>query len=416
MRGFCRNRPGTRLATRVRVSSAAALRFQPDPSESLDAPSAHGRSQRRLRLMHVALSLEPGGTERLVIELAKNLLPTVDSAVCCLDRRGAWAAELEAIGVPVVSLGRRPGFRPGVGQQIAELVTAWRIDVLHCHHYTPFVYGQIASLLRRRVRVVYTEHGRLSDAAPSRKRRMVNSWLGHFPADIYAVSADLRRHMIAEGLPADRVRVLHNGVEPGPPPSPASRSMARRLLGLADDEIAIGTVARLDPVKDFTTLLDAMARVRQCRQGRSRLVIVGDGPERARLEARSAELGIEADVTFAGYRSDIRRILPAFDVFVNSSTHEGVSLTILEAMAAMIPVVATSVGGTPEVVVEGETGLLVPARDSGALAAAVGQLIRSRATRATMGEAGRLRVLRSFSMDRMTRGYWNAYQNVSEDS
>src|SRR5215471_14344424 len=160
----------------------------------------------RLRVMQVVLSLEPGGTERLVIDIATRLQHLVDPIVCCLDRPGAWASELTSAGIPVIALGRRPGFRPHLGYRIAQLASVHAIDVIHCHHYSPFVYGQIGALVRRGLHVVFTEHGRLSDAAPSLKRRLVNPVLGRLPDAIFAVSHDLRRHMIAEGLPDSRVR------------------------------------------------------------------------------------------------------------------------------------------------------------------------------------------------------------------
>ena len=154
--------------------------------------------------MQLVLSLSPGGTERLVIEICRQLANRVESMVCCLDEPGGWAAELEALHVPVVALGRQPGFQPSLAVQIARLIKANDIDVVHCHHYSPYVYGLIAARLAN-VRLVFTEHGRLSDAAPSRKRRLVNPLLSMLGGRVCAVSADLKRHMVAEGFPARRV-------------------------------------------------------------------------------------------------------------------------------------------------------------------------------------------------------------------
>jgi glycosyltransferase involved in cell wall biosynthesis len=358
--------------------------------------------------MHVVLSLEPGGTERLVIEIARKLAPGVQSVVCCLDQAGAWAPELGAVGVPVVTLSRRPGFQPGLGVEIARHAARHRIDVLHCHHYSPFVYGQIAALVSRTLKVVFTEHGRVSDAGPRPKRRLVNPLLGRLPSSIYAVSADLRRHMIAEGLPSGRVQVIHNGIEPGPRPTFADRVAARRALGVADDVFLIGAAGRLDPVKDLPTLIEAFSVLSRTHPS-LRLVLIGDGPERARLEQIANTLGVAEAVTFTGYRSDVRKLLPALDLYANSSMQEGVSLTILEAMAAAMPVVATRVGGTPEVVVDGETGMLTPARSPEGLTAAFETLLRAPERRRSMADAARDRVARHFTVDRMAAGYLDAY-------
>jgi glycosyltransferase involved in cell wall biosynthesis len=189
----------------------------------------------------------------------------------------------------------------------------------------------------------------------------VNPWLGRLPSRIFAVSADLRRHMIAEGFPAERVQVAYNGIDAGEMPTAAERTDSRRELQVHDDEVVLGTVGRLNAVKDLGVMIHAMASVRPA-SAPYRLVLVGDGPERSPLEDLATGLGVRGAVTFTGYRADVRRLLPGFDVFLNSSVHEGVSLTILEAMAAGLPVVATAVGGTPEVVVHGETGMLVPSR------------------------------------------------------
>ena len=359
--------------------------------------------------MHVVLSLEPGGTERLVIDIARRLGPEVQSVVCCLDQAGAWASELVGAGVPVVTLSRRPGFQPRLGYEIAREAEARGIDVLHCHHYSPFVYGQIAALAAgRKLRVVFTEHGRSSDAGPSLKRRLVNPLLGRLPQAIYAVSADLRRHMIAEGLPGGRISVIHNGIDPGAPPTPDGRFAARRLLGIGEQALVIGTAGRLDPVKDLSTLVESFAPIAG-RQPSSRLVIIGDGPERVHLTERAAALGISGAVLFTGYRNDVRQLLPAFDVYANTSIHEGVSLTILEAMAASVPVVATRVGGTPEVIVNGETGVLTDVRSARSTASALEKLIWASWQRRRMGELARVRVERHFSVDAMTDAYLNAY-------
>jgi glycosyltransferase involved in cell wall biosynthesis len=381
----------------------------PNPTKS-DSGQAFGVTlpAGRLRVMQVALSLAPGGTERLVIEIAKRLAPHVDMRVCCLDEPGAWAPELEAQGVPVRALARRAGFRPGLAFELAGIVRQHAVQVLHCHHYSPFVYGQLAALLKPGLRVVFTEHGRLSDAGPSAKRRIVNPWLGRLPSRIFAVSADLRRHMIAEGFPAERVEVAYNGIDAGEMPTAVERTDSRRELQVHDDEVVLGTVGRLDAVKDLGVMIHALASVRPAGAP-YRLVLVGDGPERSPLEDLATGLGVRGVVTFTGYRADVRRLLPGFDLFLNSSVHEGVSLTILEAMAAGLPVVATAVGGTPEVVVHGETGMLVPSRSPEPFAGTLAELTRDRSRRIAMGRAGRARVLERFTSDAMIREYLTSY-------
>ena len=359
------------------------------------------------RVMQLVLSLSPGGTERLVIEICRHLASRVDSSVCCLDEPGDWAAELAALNIPVTSLSRQPGFHPALALELARLIKAQQIDVVHCHHYSPYVYGLLATVLHPRVRLVFTEHGRLSDVAPSRKRQIVNPMLAWWPAQLCAVSADLRQHMMAEGFPGRRLRVVYNGIDAGARPRPAERQAARDALGLSPDAFIVGTVGRLDPVKNLPLLLRAHAVLRT-EQPAARLVIVGDGPEREALQAQAHALNLAGSVVFTGYRADVRRVMPAFDVYANSSSYEGVSLTILEAMAAGLPVVATRVGGNPEVVIDGETGRLVPAT-ARATAGALVELAGNPLKRHTMGDAGRWRVKRHFSLERMVEQYAAAY-------
>jgi L-malate glycosyltransferase len=360
--------------------------------------------------MQLVLSLSPGGTERLVVDLVTRLDDSFRTVVCCLDDVGAWGAELVENGFTVVPMHRAPGFHPSLGARIARLAQAHGAGIVHCHHYSPYIYGRIASFLDRRLGVMMTEHGRLSDARPGTKRRLANMIFGRHPGRVFAVSEALKQHMVAEGFASD-IRVIYNGIDLGRAATPTDRADARRGLGLADDDFVIGTVARLDPVKDLPTLVAAFAGVRALAP-RARLVVVGDGPDKAALAAAVDAHRVSDAVQLLGYRADVRSVFPAFDVYVNSSVSEGVSLTILEAMAAGLPVVATGVGGTPEVVVDGSTGVLVPARAPTALADAIGRLYRRPDAGRAMGAAGRARVESCFTIDRMVGDYAREYARL----
>jgi glycosyltransferase involved in cell wall biosynthesis len=362
-------------------------------------------------VIQVVLSLSPGGTERLVVELARRLQPSFGMAVCCLDSPGSWAHLLTDRGIPVIALNRRPGFRPLLGRAIAQFAADRRATVVHCHHYSPFVYGSLARLWRRSG-IVFTEHGRLNDDRPSNRRRLANRLFDRVPARIFAVSNNLRTFMIEEGFSQDHVDVIRNGIDLGPLPTARSRADARSRLGISPDDFVVGAIGRLDPVKSLETLIDAMGSMIPGDGRRARLVLIGEGPERRRLEAHVAAAGASGVVTFTGHRSDVRELLPALDVYVNCSVFEGISLTILEAMAAELPVVASRVGGTPEVVVDGECGYLVEPRDPRALAGAVSNLREHPELGLAFGSAARARVEKHFSIDRMVQQYANVYSQV----
>jgi glycosyltransferase involved in cell wall biosynthesis len=361
------------------------------------------------RVLQVVLTLNPGGTERLVLELVKRLNAEIPMMVCCLDEGGAWARELEASGVPWRALNRRPGFRLLLGQAVAAAAREHGATVIHAHHYSPFVYGRLARIWRPSLQVVLTEHGRLSDTRPSSKRRMANSILALGQRRIFAVSEDLKRHLAAEGFSPDRIGVIYNGIDVRALPDSAARARAREALAVSDDTFVIGTIARLDPVKNLNTLIQAAGLAAQRRA--VRLVIVGDGPEREPLERLARDHGA-ARVDFLGHRDDARQWLAGCDAYANSSISEGVSLTILEAMAAGLAVVATRVGGTPEVV-NASCGRLVDPRNAAMMAEALVELAERADVRGALGRAARQRVETHFTLDRMVREYRDVYRGAA---
>jgi glycosyltransferase involved in cell wall biosynthesis len=362
------------------------------------------------RVLQVVLSLNPGGTERLVVEIAKRLQAEIPMAVCCLDDEGAWAGELKARDIPVNALHRANGFRPALGRAVANAARKHGALLIHCHHYSPFVYGCLARLWQPKCRVIFTEHGRLDDAPPSSKRRMANRTLKRMPEEVFAVSEDLRRHLIAEGFAQSSVEVIYNGIDVGRLPDTSDRRRIRRGLGVDDDVLMVGTIARLDRVKDLGTLIRATAALDPER--RVVLIVVGDGPERTPLEKLAVDLTATHRVRFLGHRADARDLLAGCDVYANTSISEGISLTILEAMAAGLPVVATAVGGTPEII-DATCGRLVKAGDPAAVTTALRDLAIRPDVREALGRAARLRVEARFTLDRMIRAYRDAYYRVA---
>lgn len=356
------------------------------------------------RVVQVVLSLSPGGTERLVIEIIKR--SQIPMAVCCLDDEGAWGNALMKDGIVVRALHRRPGFHPLLGRQIFDLAQAQRATVIHCHQYSPFIYGCLARLWRPSLKVLFTEHGRLSDDPPSTKRRMANRIFSQAPHAVFAVSENLKQHIVAEGFTDSHVNVVYNGIDIGPLPSEPLRRQVRASLGIADRVVAIATIARLDPVKDLDTLIHAVAILN--REIPAALLVIGAGSEQQRLQDLAATLPDGGCIRFLGHRDDARRLLAGVDIYANSSISEGISLTILEAMAAGLPVVATRVGGTPEIL-DDTCGRLVPPRSPEVLANTLKKLAIAPALRATIGLAGRQRVESRFTLERMVQEYRNAY-------
>ena len=370
---------------------------------------------RPITVAHLVLALDVGGLEEVVL----RLLAHTDRArftplVYALDAPGAMASELAALAVPLVVLGRAPRLDPALPLRLARRLVREGVRVLHTHNAGPHFYGALAANLARAAargsgpRLVHTKHGRNEPGSP--RKVLLNRFASSLSDRVVAVSddaADVALHV--EKVARTKVMTIHNGVDtkvfrPGDP------ALARALLGVPAGGFHVGCVARLAAVKDHATLLRAFAGLRRERPD-AHLTLVGDGPERAALEARSAALDLAGSVHFVGARRDIAAVLPAFDVFALSSTSEGISLTLLEAASAGLPIVATRVGGSPEVVVHGETGCLVSPRDFEAFTAALLALAR-RADRAALGAAGRVRVERGFSVERMASAYQDLYVEV----
>ncbi|HYL82066.1 MAG TPA: glycosyltransferase [Candidatus Acidoferrum sp.] len=363
-----------------------------------------------MRLLYVVHSLDIGGTERLVVDLVHQFRREASVTVCCLDRLGVWGEELRRQGIPVICLGRRPGLDLRAVWRLGMLLRRTEAQVVHCHQYPAFFYGVCASLLHRRSRILFTEHGRFHPDIVSLRRRIANRGLAPLTHRFTSVSQVVKQAMVAqEGFPAARIQIIYNGVQPDRfAPSHEMRLSVRRAIGLAADDLIIGTVGRLDPIKDHATLLEAFAQAR-IRIPAARLLIVGDGETRGALEAQTRRLGLETVVSFLGSREDIPRLLAACDVFALSSRSEGMPVTVLEAMAARLPVIATAVGDIPDLVLDGETGLLCPPGDPGTLSTALVRLLEDRSLRQQMGETGCLRVQREFTRDRMVAGYRQEY-------
>jgi glycosyltransferase involved in cell wall biosynthesis len=358
------------------------------------------------RVLQVVLSLNPGGTERLVLDLAMRLHGECPMAICCLDDAGAWASQLTSQGIAVTALERAPGFHPSLARGVARAAIEHRATVIHAHHYSPFVYSALARLAGTSAAVIFTEHGRLSDVGPSPKRRFANRALARRAYAACAVSEDVKRHLVGEGFAAASVQVIYNGIDVGPLPTAEQRLTARAALGFAETACVVGTIARLDPVKDLSTLVAAIARASSAED--LHLVVVGDGPERDRIEQDIRRLNIDTRVRLLGMRDDARYWLAACDIYANSSISEGVSLTILEAMAAGLPVVATSVGGTPEVI-DDTCGRLVMARDVTALSEAILTLATAPELRRRQAREARRRVETRFTLGQMIESYRQLY-------
>jgi glycosyltransferase involved in cell wall biosynthesis len=333
----------------------------------------------------------------------------------CLDGLGSLARELLDEGFSIEVLNRRPGFDRHCARRLAEIVRRERVDLLHAHQYTPFFYSAAGRLLKSSPPILFAEHGRAHPDYPRRKRMLANRMLLRRRDRVVAVGEAVRQALIVnEGIAPRRVEVIYNGVPLDKfdcLPSPSERAAVRASIGLEPDDLVLIQVARLDYLKDHATAIRTIERVAS-RCSRARLVLVGEGPERAEIEQMIRHRSLEECVRLLGQRDDVPRLLAASDIAFLTSISEGIPLTLIEAMAAGRPVVSTAVGGVVEVVLGDRTGLLAPPGDDPALAELVIRLAGDPILRGQMGGLGRQRAESLFSERQMHNHYQMCYEEM----
>lgn len=396
-------------SVRPRHTNASAAMVLGSPVDLLRAPNTVTDAQAIVRVMHVVYPLRPGGMEHGVVNLVNGLDPARFRSAVCSTKAGGALKERVASAVPIFELRRRDGNDPRLVWDLYRLFRRERPDVVHTHAWGALLEGLIAARLARVPLVVHGEHGTL-------QLRSYQRWLqrlGWSAVDqVLSVSSRLAERIAEEtGFPLERIRTIRNGVDLSRFAG-LDRARTRAALGVRPGALVAVTVGRLVPVKDHVMLLDAVARLRgSCAS--ITVLIAGDGPLKEQLGRRTAVLGLDAVVRFLGHRSDVETVLAAADVFVLSSASEGLSNTILEAMAAGLPVVATRVGGADELVQDGLTGRLVRPRSPQELAEAMWSILGDAGIRHAMGSAGRARAESEFSLAGMIGRYETMYDEVA---
>jgi glycosyltransferase involved in cell wall biosynthesis len=346
----------------------------------------------RARVVHVDTARSWRGGQNQVLLTAQGMLARgVATEVVC-RRGGELEARARAAGVGVDPVSFRGDLWPAGILALARRLRRQPESVLLLHDPHAVSAGLVATRLGRRVPLVAV-------------RRVDFPLRGVFSRAKYAacdrvivVSGAIEAVMRRGGIASERLALVYEGVPDRRPAAGGREALAE--LGVPGDALVVGNVAALTGHKDHATLIDAMALLR-AQQPRAWLVIAGEGELRGALEAQARALGVADRTVFAGFRSDLDRLLPAFSVFCLSSRLEGLGTSVLDAMAHALPVVATAAGGIPEAVLDGVSGRLVPPRDPRALAGALSEALADEARRKAWGGAGRRRFLECFTCERM---------------
>ena len=361
-----------------------------------------------MKVLHVSHSLRPGGLETFIADLVGHgLRHGVQPVVATLEHRGRIFDELAIAGVPVRFLGKRVGLDWSVVGAVAALARHHGSDLIHAHNTGAGLYSALAGL-RDRLPVVMTRHSlSTGDGCSGRILRRLAAGLCTITV---CVSAEIAQQAFKEDkTPRRKLYLVMNGVDLARfHESLVRRGEARTRLGLNENDRVVMTVGRLTPVKNQALMLRAVNKLALKRPS-LRLVFVGDGPERKRLEALAEALGLPGRVVFAGDRPDVNELLCAADCFLLSSDHEGAPKALLEAMASSLPIVSTAVGGVPDMIGHGHSGLLAPRGDHAALAARLAQVLDDPALANALGRAARREAERRFSLDQMARQYLHIY-------
>lgn len=383
---------------------------------AIAAGASAGRAP--LRVCHVASGDLWAGAEVQMATLLRALARRGEVQLSAiLFNEGRLAEEVRAAGIPVVVV---PEAKYNVLRIIArarDVVRRERIDILHAHGYKENFVAAWISRLGDAAHVVRTQHG-----APEpytgwkRAKQILTEALDRFTTRYATDRVICVSHRLARGMrhyaAPQQLLTVHNGIEVERVRSSFSRAEARRRLNLPESAEVVGTAGRLVPVKRLDIFLQAARWLTNARP-ETRFVIAGSGPEEARLRELAASLGIADRVLFAGHRDDVHDVLRAMDIFVISSDHEGLPMVLLEAMALGVPVVARAVGGVPEVIEDGKSGLLVASADPEALALRCAALFADADEREQVAARAAARVASDFSAQRAADDILRLYASLA---
>lgn len=364
----------------------------------------------KIRVMHVLYYLSIGGLEQVVLNLIKKLnRQRYQPYVACLRETGGLKAELEQIGVTVIEFNRGDGLDLKLPFDFARVLRREKIAILHTHDLGPYLYGALAAKLARVPILVHTEHSYLTQ---NTKILKIAERVLSFGTDlIISDSLDVTRFLVKEQhIHPKKIQTIYNGIDVSLFQTNLNGSSLKTMLGLPPESRIVGTVGRLVPVKDQRTLILAMAPIVAADEN-VHLVLVGDGPLRDELTALARDLGIRSQVHFLGNRRDVHKLLPLFHVFVLPSLSEGLSLSLLEAMACHRPVITTNVGGNLEIIDRPEVGILVRPGDTAALTTEIRQLLYQPEFAEKLGRQARKQVEARFSLEKMAENYEAIYES-----
>ena len=361
---------------------------------------------RKIKVLHIVHSFGIGGLEKGISTLAQNASVDIEHIILCMNRSGN-SQKLLPPHTRIRELSKSEGSSFSFIMRLAKVIRQENPDVVHTRNWGG-VDGIIASRLAGVSNIVHGEHGWGMDDPHGKnvKRRFIRRWISLGVKEFTAVSKQIKTWLEQEVRVFQPVTQIYNGIDLSLYDFKSDKTLLKQHLGFTKSSLLIGAVGRLDPIKDHVGLIEVFNSV--CKlYPESHLLIVGDGPERSRLENLKNK-----NVHLLGEREDIPRFMHSLDIFAMASLNEGISNTILEAMASRLPIVSTDVGGTPELIESGRNGFLVAAKDYSTFADRLINYLSDAELRTRHGDINYLKIKDKFTIPSMVSGYESVWRRV----
>ncbi len=353
-----------------------------------------------------------GGLEKLVYDMVRFAISNrkdVKFFICCFDSLGHFAEKLASKGVKINFLPRKKGIDILYPLKLKSFIKREGIQVIHAHNSTAWFYGVWASILSK-IPLVYTEHDR---GFPSPlKIKCMHYLFGKYTHSVVAVSKAVKQNL-ERYEHIKQIKVIYNGIDPDVfrVPTPEEKIEKKKRLGVEGDSFILGNVGRMDKWKNQGILIEVLSELKDSYPN-VKLILVGGGEEEVNLKRLAEKEGVKDRVIFLGRRDDVNEILKVFDIFVFPSLTEGLPLVLIEAMATGIPVISSPVGGIPELVSSGDSGILISPTSKNDIKNAIIHLIKDSKLRNDMGKKGRTIFEERFSLHQMVEDYIRVYNSV----
>ena len=365
------------------------------------------------KVLFIIWSLERGGAERFLAGLLTHLdRQKFEPTLCCLNWKGEWGEQVETQGIRVIALNKKGKVDLKAFAQLRRIIREGEFDIVNTHLWLADTMGRLAAIKEKTPIIVSTAQN--VDVWKKAWHRMVDRWFAKHTDMVIAVSQAVKKYYHEDvGISADKINVIPNAIDTSSYENVGDTTYLYKDLNVAPDDFVLACVGRLNMQKAHHVLLEALKPLKS-KLPKLKVIIVGKGELQNQLVTLSKEYGVSDMVRFVGHRADIPQILNFCDALILPSIFEGLPLCVLEAMASERPVIATDVGGTAELAVDGVTGYIVPPRDPNALAEAIEKLMQLSDQGKAMGAAGKQVVTERFSIQAITRKTEHLFSELME--